>query len=69
MKQYSLKKGLGKGVVSALTVAASLVAFAGLSDVSLWDLATQYIKPVLGTLTVGGVVTVLINYVKIKTAE
>ena len=61
---YSFKKGLGKGAVQLLTVAGALVAFAGFSDIAIWDLVVQYIKPVIGSLTIGGTIAVAINFLK-----
>ena len=67
MKQkYSFKKGFGKGLLSLLSGLAVLATFANFADVSVWDLITQYLKPVLGSLTVGGAITVAINFVKFK---
>jgi hypothetical protein len=63
-KSYSLKKGVGKGLVSLLSVAGALVAFTGLSDVTLVSLIEDYIFPVIGSLTVGGAVAVAVNFVK-----
>ena len=64
--QYSFTKGLSKGLLSALAVAGALVAFAGFSDFTIWDLLEQYLKPILGSLTVGGAITMLLNYAKVK---
>lgn len=61
---YSFKKGLAKGAVQLLTVAAALIAFAGFSDLAIWDLVVTYVKPVIGSLTVGGIVAVAINFLK-----
>ena len=66
MQTYSLKKGFSKGVASALTALAALVAFAGFSDLQIWDLVVQYVKPVVGSITVGGAITIALNYVKVK---
>lgn len=63
---YSFKKGLGKGLASAITFALGLAAFAGFSDVSLWDLVETYIKPILGSMTVAGALTIALNYIKVK---
>lgn len=63
-KSYSFKKGLGKGFVTVLTILLTAVSFAGFADVALWDLAVTHIKPVLGSLTVGGLITLGINFVK-----
>jgi hypothetical protein len=64
--QYSFSKGLSKGIVSALTIAAAMLVFAGFSDFTIWGLLEQYLKPILGSLTVGGAITMLINYIKVK---
>lgn len=64
---YSLKKGLGKGLNSAIIFALALAAFAGFSDVSLWELVETYVKPILGSMTVAGALTMAQNYFKVKT--
>lgn len=64
--EYSFKKGATKGLVSGLTILLAMVAFAGFSDLTIWGLLEQYLKPVLGTITVGGAFTMVINYIKIK---
>ncbi len=64
--QYSIKKGLSKGLISALTIGAAMLVFAGFSDITIWGLLEQYLKPVLGSLTVGAAITMLINYLKVK---
>jgi hypothetical protein len=66
MKIYSLKKGITKGAVSALTVTAALVTFAGFSDLTIWELIEKYIKPLVGSATVGGLITMALNYIKVK---
>jgi len=69
MKTYSFKKGLGKGLISLLAVGGGLIAFAGFSDLTIWGLLETYLKPVLGTLSVGGVITIATNWVKFKTSK
>lgn len=64
--KYSFKKGLFKGFVSALTILAAMVAFAGFSDMTIVSLIETYLFPVLGSLTVGGVITIVRNYFKFK---
>jgi len=64
--EYSFKKGLSKGAVSVLTIAATMVMFAGFADFTLWQLLEQYLKPVLGSITIGGVITMALNYLKVK---
>jgi len=66
MTQYSFTKGLGKGLVSLLAIAGAFIALAGFSDLTLWGLLEQYLKPILGSLTVGGAITMLLNYIKVK---
>lgn len=64
--QYSFKKGLAKGIVSALTVAIAIVSLSGLADFTIWDLLDTYLKPVLGALTTGAALTMALNFVKVK---
>lgn len=64
--QYSFKKGLAKGLVSVLSMAGAWLAFTGFSDVSIWALLENYLKPVIGSLTVGGLIAMGANYAKIK---
>ena len=66
MNTYSLKKGVVKGVVSGLTVLVAMVAFTSFSDMTVWSLLEQYLKPLLGALTISGVLTMLLNYVKVQ---
>lgn len=61
---YSLKKGLAKGIMSALTVLVSVLVFMGWADMDLWQLAETYLKPVLAGVTVGGVITLAQNFIK-----
>lgn len=67
MKSYSLTKGLSKGLVSVLTIAIAGATFAGLTDLSIWDLIVEYVKPIVGSLTVGGLLTIALNWVKFRT--
>lgn len=64
--EYSFTKGLTKGAVSLIAITGAMVAFAGFSDLTIWGLLEQYLKPVLGSLTVGGAITMLMNYIKVK---
>jgi len=66
MQKYSFTYGLRKAALYSLTGIGTLVAFAGLSDIQIWDLFEQYVRPVVGSLTVGGAVTMAINYVRFK---
>jgi len=65
-KVYSFKKGLYKGLLSLLSIVAAIVTLAGFADVGVWDLVVNNVKPLLGSLTVGGLMTIIINYVKFK---
>lgn len=67
--QYSFKKGLNKGIVSVLTILVAVVSFAGFSDLEIWNLLEQYVKPVVGSLTIGGALTMALNYFKVKRKE
>ena len=73
MQKYSFKKGLKKAFVSfALPVVGVAVLFfgvAGLSDLTLWGLLETYVKPVLGTATLGGVLIFIRNWLKNKSKE
>lgn len=66
MREYSFTKGLSKGFLSILIMSSSMVAFAGFSDVTIWGLLENYLKPIVGSLTVGTVLAMAINYLKIK---
>lgn len=61
---YSFKKSLAKGLFAVLGTASVLIAFAGLSDISVNDLYTAYVQPTFGALTVGGLFKIAANYVK-----
>ncbi len=67
MKTYSFKIGAWKGIVSALTILLAVIVFAGLSDLTIWELMVQYVKPLLGSMTVGGLLTFGINWAKNRT--
>jgi hypothetical protein len=64
--EYKLSKGVKKGIISALTFLFAFLAFGGIAELPLWDLVVQYIKPILGAMTVGGAITMLLNYLKLK---
>jgi len=64
--EYSFIHGLKKAATYSLTGIGVLVAFAGFSDIQIWELLETYVRPVIGSLTVGGVVTLAINYVRFK---
>lgn len=64
--KYSFKTGLIKWLISLLSVAGMVLAFTAFSDMTLWGLLEQYLKPILGSLTIGGGITLLINWLKVK---
>lgn len=64
--KYSFKKGLVKAIVTALTVGISIVAFAGFSDLTIWGLLETYLKPLVGGMTVGALLKLALNWVKVK---
>ena len=66
MQTYSFKTGFFKGLLSLLAILGALAAFAGFNDVSVWDLLSKYLQPVIGSLTVGGAITIAVNYFKFK---
>lgn len=72
MKQYSLSVGVRKSLIQvALFGVSALVMFLAYSHQALlttplWVLAEQYIKPVLGTLSLGGLLTLAVNWLKNK---
>lgn len=66
MKKYSFKKGFWKGALSLLSIGGALLAFSGFADVTVWGLAEEYIKPLIGSLSVGGIITIAINWIKVK---
>lgn len=61
---YSFKKSFGKAAMFVLQAAAALLVVTGFSEISLWQLIEEYIKPIVGTLTVGGTLALVTNYVK-----
>lgn len=65
-KTYSFKIGFYKGLLSLFTIAGSITALVGFNDVNIFDFIVNQIKPIIGTLTVGGAITVAINYIKFK---
>lgn len=64
--RYSFTKGLSKGAVSLIAIGGAIVAFAGFSDLTIWGLIEEYLKPVFGSMTIGGAITMLLNYIKVK---
>lgn len=66
IKTYSIKKGFVKGVVGVLTAGLTLLSFTQFADVSIWSLVEQYVKPIIGSLTVAGLFTLILNWVKFR---
>lgn len=64
--EYKFSKGVKKGIYTALTVLVAFVSFAGFSDINVWSLLVQYVQPILGSMTVGALLTIAVNFVKIK---
>ena len=63
-KEYSWKKGIGKGIKPVLVLVVSALAISGFGEVSVWDLVVQHIKPFIGTATLGTVALFALNFVK-----
>ena len=61
---YSFKKGIGKGLKPVLVLAVSALAITGFADVSIWDLVVQYVKPIIGTASLGSIALFALNFVK-----
>ncbi len=61
---YSFKKSAGKGLLFILQGAAAVLVVTGFAEISIWDLIVQYVKPIVGTLTIGGAIALATNYVK-----
>ena len=64
--EYNIKTGISKGLKFVLTALIAVATISGFSEFTLWDLLTEYLKPVLGTLSVGGVLAMALNLVKVK---
>lgn len=72
MTQYSYLKGFGKGLVGASIAGFSIVAFVlmtaqpDLYNTSVVDVVANSLRQILGSMTVGGLITFVINYLKIN---
>ncbi len=67
--KYSIWKGVNKGLVGFGTAALTVLIYSGMADVTLWSLLEQYLKPILGVLTIQGALVMLFNFFKIKAQE
>jgi hypothetical protein len=63
---YSFTKGFWKAVKKALSFALLVAVFFNLAENNIWDLVVHYIKPILETMTIGGVITLALNFIKTK---
>ena len=66
---YSFKKGFFKGLTSVLLAVISVVSVTAFADLNLWTLVETYGKEALSSVTVLGVLTMLLNYAKVKAAK
>lgn len=72
MKQYSFLIGVKKGLIHAgifgVSAAVAFLTFShqAVLDTPLWAFAEQYVKPLIGTLSLGGVLTFGLNWLKNK---
>lgn len=63
---YSFKTGFFKTLKAILITVISVVGVTAFADLSLWNLLETYGKEALSSVTVIGVLTMLLNYVKVK---
>lgn len=70
MREYKLTKGLSKGIKSLVYFAIPFVAtqvlaaFPELNTMSLIDVVTLFVPESIKTLTVGGLLVMLANYIR-----
>lgn len=65
-KRYSFKTGFGKALLYSLSSLGVMATFMGYYDVSIADMITKHVLPLVGSVTVGGLITLVINFVKFK---
>jgi hypothetical protein len=53
-------------LISLLSIAGAFIAFTTFSDLTVWDLIVKYIQPLTAGLTVGGLITISVNYLKFR---
>lgn len=69
-KQYSFKKGLGKGIISMLAILSGILMMnSQIADINIFDFVVNHLRPIVGSLTVGAAVTMLLNWTKVKLAS
>jgi hypothetical protein len=68
--KYSLKKGVGKGILGTLAFIAAFVIpmFPDFFNKSIVDILVM-LFPIIKTASIGGLLLMLINYLKIKYAS
>lgn len=70
--KYSFTKGIGKYVVGAAISGLSILSYVVMTstpelyNTPIADILSQYIKEILGGMTVGGGIAFIINFVKIN---
>lgn len=70
-KVYSFAKGVWKALqgaaITALSITAALVilSYPDLANTTVLDLLNQQLYPILGTTTVAGLLTLVVNYLKV----
>ena len=64
---YSFSQGVSKSLISLLSIAGAILVFTHYSDIGIWDLLETYLKPLIGSLTIGGAITLAVNWVKYHT--
>lgn len=47
-----------------LQMAATVVLVTGVSDIQLWDLIEQHVKPIFAGVSIGGAIAIATNFVK-----
>ena len=72
MKQYSLFIGLQKVLVSAAIFAVTLTGYIiyasqpELGDQAVVDVLSKYLEVIFGTMTINGLLAMIVNFLKVK---
>lgn len=72
MQTYSFTKGLQKAVVGAAVAGLAIsgavlyAAFPDLANLSIADLLASQAHMIFGTVTIGGAITLVVNYIKVR---